>query len=166
MRKVGVNNKNMFLDGPIKPVNVRYRTLATNRELAVSLVELETSVTKWSFVQCFLAYKASFVLGDTFFSHRVKHILGQPITIHPKKVKSIAEIRNLDQGMEPLSSKVQKALDVRKNGQLPLMMHCAGLTFPGLRKSLSSVKVEKAFDFVSKPEVHPQKTVVTIVTFK
>ena len=164
IRKAGLQKKDMHVDGPVKPVNVRYKTLATNRHLAVSLVELETSVTKWAFMQCFLAYKASFVLGDPFFSHRVKHILGQPIMIHPKKIKTIAEIRNMDRGFEPLSSKVQKALDVRRNSQIPLMMHCAGLTFPGFLKSTSSIKV--ADSSIPKLQSQPFQNTTDLVEAK
>jgi len=148
MRKKSTKSKHIdFKEGRFKPVNVHYRTLATNRKLAVSLVELQTSVTKWSFVQCFLAYKTSFVLGDTFFSRRVKHILGQPIMIHPQKVKSIAEIHNamsIDQQFEPLSAGVQKVLGVRKNSQLPLMVHCAGYTLPGFYKYISKSRKTKS----------------------
>ena len=128
------NTRYISKDGIAKPVNVRYRTLDTNQNLAVSLVELETSVTKWSFIQCFLAYKATFVLGDTFFSRRVKHILGQPIPMTPTKFKTVSEIRKIDYSNEPLPPKLQKLLNVRHNNQLPLMIHCAGLTFPGLAK--------------------------------
>lgn len=146
LRKAGLQRRDsMPPNRPVKPVTVHYRTLATNRDLAVSLVEVNTSSTKWSFVQCFLAYKASFVLGDTFFSRRVKHILGQPVVIQPKKAKSATDIRRCqleDARFEPLSRIVQQALGVSRNAQLPLMIHFAGLTLPGLRRSLKSKKME------------------------
>lgn len=163
MRKIGLKRPDMCTSSsPLKPVNVHYRTLATNRELAVSLVELQTSATKWSFVQCFLAYKASFVLGDTFFSQRVKHILGQPVAIKPKKAKTLAEIRNIDYGFEPLSTKVQRALNIRRNGELPLMVHCAGLTFTGLSKSMGGLKVEQPT--IQVPEMKENGTASDLVT--
>lgn len=145
LRKASLNHRHK---NSVKPFTVHYRTVATNRQLAVSLVELSTCATKWSFVQCFLAYKAAFVLGDLFFSRRVKHLLGQPVVITPKKQLPAAELRaQLDHyysggGMEPLSRKLQQALGVRRNAQVPLMIHCAGLTLPGLRKSLLSTKME------------------------
>lgn len=126
-----------FVTDPVqvKPAIVSYRTLATNRDLAVSLVELKTNVTKWSLVECFLAYKAAFVLGDTYFSRRVKHLLGQPVLIKP--TKSVGhKVRQLDPGFEPLSEEVRRALKVRHNAEIPLMVHHDGLTLPGLKKAL------------------------------
>lgn len=132
--------------GPIKFGTVRYRILATNPSLAVSLVEFQTTATKWSFIQCFLAYKASFVLGDTFFSYRVKHILGQPITMASLKEKRLENWRHLDQNFEPLSRQVCQTLGVRSNREIPLMIHHFSLTLPLIKKSLRKKFNQKDFD--------------------
>ncbi|KAI2802467.1 hypothetical protein BLOT_009922 [Blomia tropicalis] len=124
--------------GNTRIANVKYRTIAMNRALAVSLVELESSFTKWSFLQCFLAYKASFILGDTFFSARVKHLLGQPVMMKPTKLLTKEEIHRLNQSdHDPLSIEVKRTLNIHHNSEIPLMIHCGGITLPGLIKSLN-----------------------------
>ena len=44
---------------------------------------------------------------------------------------------------EPLSMEVRKKLGIRSNAQLPLMIHCAGLTLPGLLPKLSNENQRK-----------------------
>ena len=48
----------------VKPALVELKLVGANRSLGVSCVQLSTNVTKWNFIECYLAFKASFVLGQ------------------------------------------------------------------------------------------------------
>ena len=53
----------------VKPVLIDLKTIDINKTLGVSLVELSTNVLKWNLIECYLAYKTSFVLGiNQFFN--------------------------------------------------------------------------------------------------
>lgn len=125
----------------MKPVTVKYRTLSVNRKLAVSLIELHTTVTKWSFIQCFLAYKTSFVLGDVHFSQNVKQILGQRIAVDP--LKQSVRNRAIDYSFEPLSREVRHAIGVNANNQIPLMIHHFGFELPNYIKKITKPHKQK-----------------------
>lgn len=140
IRKSGAHRDNKYQLGPVKSAAIKYRVLAQNPDLAVSLIDLHTTVTKWSTIQCFLAYKTSFILGDTFFSYRVKHIFGQHITMATLKQKRLANWRHIDQSFEPLSRKVCQKLNVRSNREIPLMIHHYGLLLPKLLRKLKKQK--------------------------
>ncbi|KAH9425842.1 hypothetical protein DERP_005061 [Dermatophagoides pteronyssinus] len=140
IRKKGAHRDNKYQLGPVKSASIKYRVLAQNPDLAVSLIDLHTTITKWSAIQCFLAYKTSFILGDTFFSYRVKHIFGQHITMSTLKQKNLQNWRHIDQSFEPLSRKVCQKLGVRSNREIPLMIHHYGLLFPKLLRTLRPLK--------------------------
>ena len=56
--------KNPQPDGMIvKPALIDLKTLDINKTLGVSLVQLSTNVLKWNLIECYLAFKTSFVLG-------------------------------------------------------------------------------------------------------
>lgn len=140
IRKAGANRDNKYVLGPVKPATIKYRVLAQNTDLAVSLIDLHTTTTKWSAIQCFLAYKTSFILGDTFFSYRVKHILGQHITMATLKQKRLENWRHIDQSFEPLSRQVCQKLGVRSNREIPLMIHHYGLILPQLLRPIRHLR--------------------------
>ncbi|CAG2112005.1 unnamed protein product [Medioppia subpectinata] len=107
----------------VKPVLCRLKTLNVNKSYGVALVELSTNITKYSFIECYLANKASFVLGDTRFSRQVQHIMGTPMSIKPTKM-------NYSQDIEPLADNILKRLGVKTNGQIPVLVHHHRLTLP------------------------------------
>lgn len=128
------------LANPVKVYTVKYRTVSTNPDLAVSLVEIHCSRTKWAFLQCFLAYKAAFILGDVLYSQNVKQILGQPIVLDPLKTTNNTDNRgsNISPNFQPLSPQLQRKLTVRHNSQIPLMIHHSGITLVNFSKQFDA----------------------------
>ena len=102
---------------------VEMRVLASNHKLAVSLLQIATNQTKFSLVRCYAASKTSFILGDTRFAPRIRHIFGEPITLKPSAVSS--------KDYEPLAFPVRKRLLVTSNSHLPLMLHLHSFSIPG-----------------------------------
>ncbi|CAG2177348.1 unnamed protein product [Oppiella nova] len=107
----------------VKPVLCGLRTLDVNKTLGVALIELSTNVTKYNFIECYLAFKTSFVLGDNRFCRQVKHIMGTPMSIKPHKM-------NYSQDVEPLPLNIIKKLMVRGNREIPVHIHHNRITLP------------------------------------
>lgn len=53
----------------VKPALVELKVAGVNKELGVACVQLSTNVTRWNFIECYLAYRASFVLGNVLGDH-------------------------------------------------------------------------------------------------
>jgi 23S rRNA-/tRNA-specific pseudouridylate synthase len=120
------------------------RVLETNRELAVSLVEIASNQHKFSFVRCYAASKTSFILGDVRFAKRVRYVLGKPFTLNPQAVPD-------DPHYEPLQFGVRKKLLVPSNSAVPLMVHLKSIIVPELRKRkaliISTTKLPEHFEW-------------------
>lgn len=101
---------------------VEMHVLETNKDYAVSLVEIATNQIKFSMVRCYAASKTSFILGDTRFARRVRHVLGKPITLSPPSVP--------DDNYEPLPAPIRKRLLVPRNSAVPLMIHLRSIKIP------------------------------------
>lgn len=95
---------------------VDLHVLDSNKTLAVSLMEIATTNMKFSFVRCYAASKTSFVIGDTRFAKRVRHVLGVPFTLQPGGIPA-------NDSYEPLPWPLRKKLLVAQNSEVPLLMH-------------------------------------------
>jgi hypothetical protein len=126
----------------VKPALIELKLVGVNKDIGVSCAQLSTNVTRWNFVECYLAFKASFVLGnlisstcldlihlklinigDTRFCHQVKHLMGSPVSVKPDKINFIEEV-------EPLSKKIRSMLSVKGNAHIPVLVHHKRIILP------------------------------------
>lgn len=99
-----------------KAVQFNLQVEKINKDLAVSLLNIDTTSNMWDSVRCYLSSKTAFVLGDVRFSRRIRELMGKKI-----QVSAIRTSHNYD-ASDPLNEKVKEALGVRYNSQLPLML--------------------------------------------
>jgi 23S rRNA-/tRNA-specific pseudouridylate synthase len=102
---------------------VNMKVLDTNKKMAVSLVEISSTIVRWQFIRCYAASKASFILGDVRFAKRVRQVLGQPIILTPGNVPGY-------DNYEPLPIQIRRKLKVDRNSSIPLMMHHKSIRLP------------------------------------
>ena len=105
------------------PATVRVETLDINKHLSTSLLEIQSTITKWSFIQVYAAQKTTFILGDVRFSKRVRQLLGVPLLLSPRNI-------NAYDTFEPLATRVRNRLDVGRNSNIPLLLHARKLVIP------------------------------------
>lgn len=125
--------------------DVELHVLDSNTQLAVSLVEIATTSMKFNFVRCYAASKTSFIIGDTRFAKRVRHVLGTPFTLSPGAVPT-------NDDFEPLPFPVRKRLLVSQNSHVPLLSHLQSIWLPGYgpKKTdiiIKSKKLPEHFDW-------------------
>ena len=71
-----MRKRNPQSDGMIvTPALVELKTVGVNKALGVACLQLSTNVTKWNFIECYLAYKASFVLGNWPLTYRSTSVI-------------------------------------------------------------------------------------------
>lgn len=105
------------MDNDKKSFIAKLEIKGTNKELAVSYVELLVSKLKWDFPRCYISSKTSFILGDVRFSKRIKEILGKQM-----QVAAFKSSVGYDDNFEPLNDKLRHHLGVSKNASIPLML--------------------------------------------
>lgn len=106
-----------------RKVIVDMKVLDTNKKLAVSLLEISSTVVRWQLIRCYAASKASFILGDVRFAKRVRQVFGQPVILKPTNVPGF-------DNYEPLPIQLRRKLKVDKNSMIPLMMHHQAIRLP------------------------------------
>lgn len=87
-----------------------------NKLNSASYLNVCTNQLRWNFVRCYVAHKAAFVIGDLRFSANIKRILGETVL---ETTNSFYKNNRI----EPMNRSMLRALKVRSNRKVPLMLH-------------------------------------------
>lgn len=106
----------------IKPVIVEYSLIRSNDELHCSLVKIAVTSVKWHFLQLYMTTKASYILGDVFFSGCISNIMGKSVEINTtNKLKSLP--KNICEKLLLPSAST--------NASIPMMVHLNSVILKG-----------------------------------
>ncbi|CAF3834373.1 unnamed protein product [Rotaria sordida] len=117
-------SSNALKQGRIYTATIQHRTLSTNDELKVALVEFKTTTCTWDFVEIYCLRQCASLLGDNKYWNRVKLVAGIPMYINPIKHK-------IYPAKQQLTKHVRLALDLY--GQqitCPLHLHLTDFNLP------------------------------------
>lgn len=116
-----------------------------NRLNSSSYLNVKTNRLKWNFARCYVANKASFIIGDLRFSANVKRLLGEQVL---ETTNSFYKNNRI----EPLNKEVRKALNIRSNRQVPIMLHLESVSLKNYRNKdiLIQCKLPDHFSYALK----------------
>ncbi|CAF2494010.1 unnamed protein product [Rotaria sp. Silwood2] len=117
-------SSNALKQGRVYTGTIQHRTLSTNDELKVALVEFKTTTCTWDFVEIYCLRQCAPLLGDNKYWNRVKFVAGVPMYINPIKHK-------IYPAKQQLSKHVRIALDVYDQQIIcPLHLHLTDFNLP------------------------------------
>lgn len=97
-----------------------YKLISSGDEQC-SLVEVNTSSLKNSFLRVFLAHTLSPILGDHLYGNRVQDVLGKRLAISPIQAENLASFQKI-------SPNILARLKVNESGRVPTCLHLSQLT--------------------------------------
>ncbi|CAF1529832.1 unnamed protein product, partial [Didymodactylos carnosus] len=81
------SSKNALRRGDVYSSYIEHKTLSTNDELKVALVEFRTTSCTRDFIEIYCLRQCAPLLGDHKYWNRVKYVMGTPMYINPIQYK-------------------------------------------------------------------------------
>ncbi|CAF5060466.1 unnamed protein product, partial [Rotaria sp. Silwood1] len=117
-------SSNALKQGRVYTGTIQHRTLSTNDELKVALIEFKTTTCTWDFVEIYCLRQCAPLLGDNKYWNRVKLVAGVPMYINPIKHK-------IYPAKQQLNKHVRIALDLYGQQIIcPLHLHLTDFNLP------------------------------------